>query len=204
MIFGKLFVHTKQYLSQKKSKNTAVKVSQFFSYSSPTGRGFISEIFGSCYLFSFGIFLHILSYNLRKFLVGTSFFRRFFNLFRSVEQRLFIEYQGWSSFKQRWSAQVFYAFSETALFSAEYLWNFNPGSFIDRQECIECLYQDLVETLNTSLQGKRTNVWKTNYCSMTDKNTKTPTKINFWLPDCVIFVRKSQSIMIPRATFSQN
>ena len=63
-----------------------------------------------------------------------------FSFFPTAEQRWFTENQGWSPLKQVCSALVFCVFSEsalnsaekhqlseTALFSAEYLWDFNPG-----------------------------------------------------------------------------
>ena len=55
----------------------------------------------------------------------------------SSEQRWFRESQSWSGLKQRWCFYVFWisaeqrwkmSISETALFSAEYLWDFNPGT----------------------------------------------------------------------------
>ena len=61
----------------------------------------------------------------------------------SAEQRWFRENQRWTALKQRWSALVFlthsetalisaeiFEISETALFSADLLWDFNPGSKI--------------------------------------------------------------------------
>ena len=71
----------------------------------------------------------------------TKHFRRFLNSFwSSAEQRWFRENQRWTALKQPWSALVFlthsetalisaetYKISETALFSADLLWDFNPG-----------------------------------------------------------------------------
>ena len=73
----------------------------------------------------------------------TKHFRRFFTSFwSSAEQRWFRENQRSTALKQRWSALVFltysetalisaeiYKISETALFSADLLWDFNPGIF---------------------------------------------------------------------------
>ena len=74
--------------------------------------------------------------------IYTKHFRRFINSFwSSAEQRWFRESQRWTALKQRWSALVFlthsetalisaeiYEISETALFSADLLWDFNPGA----------------------------------------------------------------------------
>ena len=71
----------------------------------------------------------------------TKQFRRFLTSFSSsAEQRWFRENQRWTALKQRWSALVFlthseaalisaeiFEISETALFSADLLWDFNPG-----------------------------------------------------------------------------
>ena len=71
----------------------------------------------------------------------TKHFRRFLtSLWSSAQQRWFRENQRWTALKQRWSALVFlthsetalisaeiYETSETALFSADLLWDFNPG-----------------------------------------------------------------------------
>ena len=71
----------------------------------------------------------------------TKHFRRFLTSFwSSAEQRWFRENQRWTALKQRWSALVFLTHSETALisaeifeisettlFSADFLWDFNPG-----------------------------------------------------------------------------
>ena len=75
----------------------------------------------------------------------TKHFRRFLNSFwSSAEQRWFRENQRWTALKQRWSALVFlthsetalisveiYNISETTLFSADLLWDFNPGYFFN-------------------------------------------------------------------------
>ena len=72
----------------------------------------------------------------------TKHFRRFLDSFwSSAEQRWFRENQRWTALKQRWLALVFlthsetalisaeiYKISETVLFSADLLWDFNPGS----------------------------------------------------------------------------
>ena len=72
----------------------------------------------------------------------TKHFRRFLTSFwSSAEQRWFRENQRWTALKQRWSALVFlthsetalisaeiFEISETALFSADLLWDFNPGN----------------------------------------------------------------------------
>ena len=60
--------------------------------------------------------------------------------FFSSEQRWFIENQSWSALKQSWSGLMFLIFFEsalkknqfyeTALFSAYYLWDFNPGCYL--------------------------------------------------------------------------
>ena len=63
----------------------------------------------------------------------------------SAEQRWFRENQRWTALKQRWSALVFLTHSETALisaeifeiyetalFSADLLWDFNPGFLLTR------------------------------------------------------------------------
>ena len=74
----------------------------------------------------------------------TKHFCRFLSSFwSSAEQRWFRENQRWTALKQRWSALVFlnhsetaliraeiYKISETALFSADLLWAFNPGGWI--------------------------------------------------------------------------
>ena len=73
----------------------------------------------------------------------TKHFRRFLiSFWSSAEQRWFRENQRWTALKQRWSALVFlthsetalisaeiYKISETALFSADLLWDFNPGIY---------------------------------------------------------------------------
>ena len=71
-------------------------------------------------------------------LISAGFLNPFWN---STEQRWFRENQRWTALKQRWSALVFLTHSETALisaeifeisettlFSADLLWDFNPGS----------------------------------------------------------------------------
>ena len=84
----------------------------------------------------------------------TKHFRRFLTSFwSSAEQRWFRENQRWTALKQCWSALVFlthfetalisaeiYEISETALFSADLLWDFNPGSsYVERTFVIHCI-----------------------------------------------------------------
>ena len=82
----------------------------------------------------------------------TKHFRQFLNSFwSSAQQRWFRENQRWTALKQRWSALVFlnhsetalisaeiYEISETALFSADLLWDFNPGNSVPAMQYSQC------------------------------------------------------------------
>ena len=94
----------------------------------------------------------------------TKHFRRFLTSFwSSGEQRWFRENQRWTALKQRWSALVFLTLSETALvsaeifeiseialFSADLLWDFNPGTFKFLSKLLSVKAEKLYVTLKST------------------------------------------------------
>ena len=129
----------------------------------------------------------------------TKHFRRFLTSFwSSAEQRWFRENQRWTALKQRWSALVFlthsktalisaeiFEISETALFSADSLWDFNPGAFVTLRQIIKISFFSV--KLRIPIVSIASSCPNLNYLSYSLMKNATPPRLDFFSQKMAIY-----------------